>query len=276
MRVPLIVLCLVMAAKTGLGADRSTIKIGTEGFYPPWNVVGDGGELEGFEIDLANDLCRRMKVTCDIIGQRWDGMLPALTSGKFDLVMAGMMITQEREQIIDFSACYAADVAAFAVRADHALAQTITPSAKVDLTTFSPEAKAAVTALRQALAGTAVGVQVATTHADFVKSYLGDLVDITYFDTLENLALDLNAQRIDAALSSRAYWMRLAESETGEDLAVIGPDMIGDVFGRGVGIGLRKDDPKLRAQVNNAIEDALADGTVARLARQWFGYDLSC
>ena len=276
MRAPLILLCLVMAATTGFGADRSMLKIGTEGFYPPWNVVGDDGELEGFEIDLANDICRRMAVTCDIVEQRWDGMLPALTGGKFDLVMAGMTITREREQIIDFSSCYAADVAAFAVRADHALAATITPSEKVDLTVFSPAAKAAVNALRQALAGTTVGVQVATAHADFVKRYLEDLVDITYYDTLENLALDLGAGRIDAALSSRAYWMRLTGGENGKDLTLIGPDMIGDVFGRGVGVGLRKDDADLRARVNDAIGAALADGTVAKLARQWFGYDLSC
>lgn len=276
MREFLATLCLVMAVKVSLGADWSTLKIGTEGRYPPWNATGDNGELEGFEIDLAKDLCRRMNATCEIVNQRWDGMLPALTTGKYDLVMAGMTITDEREQIIDFSACYAAEAAVFAVRPENALAQTITPARRIDLTSFSPEVKAAVNALRQALAGTAVGVQVATTHADFARRYLQDLVDIRYYDTLDNLTLDLDAGRIDAALSSRAYWKRLKEGENAMDLALIGPDMIGDVFGKGVGAGVRKEDSDLRAKLNAAIEAARADGTVARLTKQWFGYDLSC
>lgn len=276
MRALLTAFCLIVAATVSLGADWSTIKIGTEGRYPPWNATGDNGEIEGFEIDLARDLCRRMNATCKIVSQRWDGMLPALTTGKYDLVMAGMTITEEREQIIDFSVCYAADVAAFAVTADHALAETITPSTKIDLTSFSAKVKAAINALRQALAGTVVGVQVASTHADFVKRYLQDLVDIRYYDTLENLTRDLDIGRIDAALSSRTYWQRLGKSENALDLTLIGPDMIGDVFGRGVGVGIRKEDGDLRIQLNIAIAAARADGTIARLAKQWFGYDLSC
>ena len=276
MRAIFVAICLAMAAQASLGADWSTIKIGTEGRYPPWNATGDNGEIVGFEIDLANDLCKRMNATCEIVGQRWDGMLPALTTGKYDLVMAGMTITDEREQIIDFTICYAADVAAFAVTADNALAETITPSTRIDLTNFSPEAKAAINALRQALADTVVGVQVASTHADFVKRYLRDLVDIRYYDTLENLMRDLDIGRIDAALSSRAYWKQLRDGENALDLALIGPDMIGDVFGRGVGAGIRKEDGELRTKLNVAIAAAIADGTVARLAKQWFGYDLSC
>lgn len=276
MRGVIILLCLSMAAKVVFGAEETTIRIATEGVYPPWNATGDDGQLEGFEIDLANDLCRRMNATCEVVSQRWDGMLPALTTGKFDLIMAGMAITNEREQIIDFSDCYAAETAAFAVRHGHALAGTISPVDRIDLTSFTPDVKAAISALRQALAGTTVGVHVATTHADFVRRYLGDLVDIRYYDTLENLTRDMGGGQIDAALSTRAYWQRLGEDENAVDLALIGPDMIGDVFGRGVGAGLRKDDRELRLRLNDAIEAALADGTVARLAKQWFGYDLSC
>lgn len=276
MRAVLAVLCLLTIVKVGHADDGAAIRIGTEGLYPPWNATDDDGELIGFEIDLAKELCRRMAVTCEMVGQRWDGMLPALTTGKYDLLMAGITITEEREQFIDFTSCYAAEVAAFAVRSDNALAETIAPAEKIDLTDFSPPVKSAINALRQALAGTSVGVQVATTHAEFVKRYFEDLVDVRYFDTLENLTRDLEAGRIDAALSSRGYWQRLNEGETGVDLALIGPDMIGDVFGRGVGVGVRKNDRELRRQLDVAIQAALADGTVARLAERWFGYDLSC
>lgn len=276
MRALFAMLCLATVSTASLAADWSTIRIGTEGRYPPWNSTADDGDLEGFEIDLARDLCRRMNAACTFVRQRWDGMLPALTTGKYDLLMAGMTVTEERRQIIDFSTCYAAEVAVFAVRADDALADTITPAEKIDLTNFSPEVKAAINALRQALADTSVGVQIATKHADFVKRYLKDLVDIRYYDTVDNLTRDLDAGRIDAALSSRAYWKRLGEGDSALDLALIGPDMIGGVFGNGVGVGVRKENDKLRERLNTAIEAALSDGTVSRFARQWFGYDLSC
>lgn len=276
MRIPSVFLGVFLIAKAGFAADGAVIRIGTEGLYPPWNATGDDGRLEGFEIDLANDLCRRMDATCDIVRQRWDGMLPALTNGKIDVVMAGMVITDEREKLIDFSVCYAAESSIFAVRSDNALAATITPQERIDLADFSSGIQAAIKSLRQALAGTTVGVQIASTHADFVKRYLYDLVDIRYYDTLENLTRDLDAGRIDAALASRAYWRRLGDEANGIDLALIGPDMIGDVFGKGVGAGLRKDDRELRAQIDGAIRSALDDGTIARLAARWFGYDLSC
>jgi len=276
MRVLFVLFCLMMVANVSLSDDRVPIKIGTEGLYPPWNATNDEGGLEGFEVDLARDLCRRMKVTCEILKQRWDGMLPALTTGKFDIIMAGMTITEERKKIIDFSTCYAAESAVFAVKADNALATTITPIERVNLSTFSPQAKASVNALRQALAGTTIGVQVASTHADFARRYFEDLVEIRYYDTLDSLIRDLDAELVDAALSSRAYWKRLKEDDAGKNLALIGPDMFGDVLGKGVGAALRKADTGLRLQLDDAIKAALEDGTIAKLAERWFGYDLSC
>ena len=84
-------------------AQTRTVKIATEGAYAPWNFTGAGGKLEGFEIDLANDLCRRMNVTCEIVAQDWDGIIPALNAKKYDAIMAGMNDTDERRKIISFS-----------------------------------------------------------------------------------------------------------------------------------------------------------------------------
>lgn len=271
-----VALVILMASSTSALADWSSIKIGTDGLYPPWNAKTDNGQFEGFEIDLAEDLCQRMGATCAIVGQRWDGILPALATGKFDVVMAGIEITSEREKLVDFSTCYAAEVAVFAAKSDNALAGTISPIARVNLTGILPPAQNAINSLRQALAGTIVGVQIATDHADFVKRYFDDLVEVRYFDTLENLARDLDAGQIDAALSSRGYWERTMVGEPSLDLALIGPDLMGDVFGRGIGAAFRKRDGDLRTQVNTAIEAARADGTIAELSKRWFGYDLSC
>ena len=99
----------------GAAAQEKTVKIATEGAYAPWNFTGAGGKLEGFEIDLANDLCARMKVKCEVIAQDWDGIIPGLNAKKYDAIMAGMSITEERLKTIAFSRSYANDVNAWAV-----------------------------------------------------------------------------------------------------------------------------------------------------------------
>ena len=104
---------LAISAATAQGKKWETVKIATEGAYAPWNFTGAGGKLEGFEIDLANDLCGRMKVKCEIVAQDWDGIIPALQAKKYDAIMAGMSITDERKKIIDFAGPYAAIPTAF-------------------------------------------------------------------------------------------------------------------------------------------------------------------
>src|SRR3954465_1799690 len=105
-------------AMGGASAQMKTVKIATEGAYAPWNFTGAGGKLEGFEIDLANDLCNRMKVKCEIVAQDWDGIIPALNAKKYDAIMAGMNITDERLKVIGFSRPYAAGLHGFGTMKD--------------------------------------------------------------------------------------------------------------------------------------------------------------
>src|SRR3954468_4354245 len=107
----------------GMAAQEKTVKIATEGAYAPWNFTGAGGKLEGFEIDLANDLCARMKVKCEIVAQDWDGIIPALQAKKYDAIMAGMSITDERKQVIDFAGPYADSPNGYLVTKDSPLAK---------------------------------------------------------------------------------------------------------------------------------------------------------
>jgi octopine/nopaline transport system substrate-binding protein len=137
------------------------------------------------------------------------------------------------------------------------------------------EEQAAIDSLKEALAGKTVGVQVATTHANFLEQYLGDTVDIRSYDTQENLDLDLQAGRVDAALASASYWYPLMQTEKGADFALIGPGLDGGPFGKGVGAGIRQEDTDLVELFNQAIGEAKADGTINRLAQEWFGYDVA-
>src|SRR5215217_8583821 len=108
-------------AATGAAAQGKkweSVKIATEGAYAPYNFTGPGGKLEGFEIDLANDLCNRMKVKCEIVAQDWDGIIPALQAKKYDAIMAGMTITDKRKQVIDFAGPYADSTNGYLVEKD--------------------------------------------------------------------------------------------------------------------------------------------------------------
>jgi octopine/nopaline transport system substrate-binding protein len=107
----------------GAAAEGKTVKIATEGAYAPWNLTGAGGKLEGFEIDLANDLCARMKVKCEIVAQDWDGIIPALNAKKYDAIMAGMSNTDERKKVIEFSTSYANSPNGFLVAKNSPLAK---------------------------------------------------------------------------------------------------------------------------------------------------------
>lgn len=261
-------------ASSGVSAqDWSTVRIATEGAYPPWNATDSSGNLVGFEIDLAEDLCQRMQVECEIVAQDWEGIIPALQAGKYDAIMAGMSITDERQKVISFSDTYRDTPARFAVLEDSELAEAGLATDIIDLSTVEPEDEQAIEAMRAALEGKTVGVQTATIHQNFLEEYMGDAIEVRLYDTQENLDLDLQAGRIDTALADMGYWIPLMETEKGADFTLVGPGFAKGIFGQGVGVGLRKEDEDLREMFNQAIAAAKEDGTIARLGQEWFGFD---
>jgi octopine/nopaline transport system substrate-binding protein len=265
---------IVGLASTAMAKDWTSVRIATEGAYPPWNSTDSSGQLIGFEVDLAQDLCKRMAVECEIVAQDWEGIIPSLTAGKYDVILAGMSITDERKEVINFTDSYAGTPAYFAVLKNSDLADYESGMDKANLDEVGSDVRTEIDALKAALDGKAVGVQVATTHANFVDQYLGDAVDMRSYDTQENLDLDLQAGRIDAALASASYWQPLLQTDKGADFVLIGPGFDGGPFGKGVGAGIRQEDTDLVTMFNEAIAGAKADGTINRLAQQWFGFDV--
>jgi len=253
--------------------DWSKIKIGTEGAYPPWNGTNAAGELEGAEIDLAADLCARMNAECEFVVQDWDGMIPALEIGKYDAIMAGMSITEERKMKIDFSIGYMTEPASLSALRGSVLG-TLKAPGKVNLDNMDSETKGLLATIQSVLAGTTVGVQTSTTHENFLNEYM-DGVDIKVYDTQQNMELDLAAGRIDAALSDKASMQAFAETSKGKRVKLIGPDLFGGSFGGGVGVGIRKSDSDLTAMFNKAISEASSDGSIKSISIKWFGKDIS-
>ena len=254
--------------------DWSKIKIGTEGAYPPWNGTNAAGELEGAEIDLAADLCARMNAECELVAQDWDGIIPALQNGKYDAIIAGMSITAERMEVINFSQGYANEPASFSVLKSSPLA-ALGSSGKVNMDALNDTSSALLNSLKETLNGHVVGVQGSTTHENFVKQVLGDSVTMKSYDTQQNMELDLAAGRIDAALCDQGSMEAFMATDGGQNVAFIGPGLGGGPFGGGVGVGLRKADTDLLEMINKAIDEARADGTLAEHFSTWFGKDIS-
>jgi octopine/nopaline transport system substrate-binding protein len=258
-----------------MAQDYSKITIATEGAYAPWNFKDSAGNLVGFELDLAKDLCARMNLECTIVEQAWDGIIPSLQAKKYDVIMAGMSITAKRKETITFSRDYAATPASFVVTKDSPLAGFTTKATFLTLEDKDADEQAAIDAIIKTFKGKTVGVQTSTTHENFLKEYLADDVEIRSYDTQENLDLDLQAGRVDAALASMSYWVPLLNSDKGTDMKMVGPGMTGGPFGAGVGAGIRKEDQKLADMFTAAINSAIADGTIKKMAEQWFGFDAS-
>ena len=252
-------------------ADK--IKIGTEGAYPPWNSKNEAGQLIGFEVDLANWLCIYMKADCTIVEQDWDGMIPALIMRKFDAIMAGMSITDERMKVINFSQGYADEVAQLAVMKGSSLEGMDTPSG-INLSLGGSNVKSALKTLTGALAGKTVCVQTATIHQNFLES--GDVGSVTVrtYKTQDEVNLDFAAGRCDAALAAAVAFTDYAE-KSGKPVVLIGPTLSGGAFGNGVGVGIRKDDTELLKAFNKAIDQARKSGKISELAIKWFGFDVS-
>jgi octopine/nopaline transport system substrate-binding protein len=260
----------ILVAASGAAAQEKTVKIATEGAYAPWNFTGAGGKLEGFEIDLANDLCARMKVKCEIVAQDWDGIIPALQAKKYDAIMAGMTITDKRQEVINFSIPYADTPSVFLTATNSPLAKLPGTGQAFNLSTQQAAAEKAIEDLKPLLKGKSIGVQTSTIQANFADKYLKGTAEIREYKTTEQHDLDLAAGRIDAVFAGAAQIIGTLEKPDFKDYAVVGPSLTGGLLGAGIAVGLRKDEANLKKAFDEAIQGAIKDGTIQKLSVKWF------
>jgi octopine/nopaline transport system substrate-binding protein len=270
---PALAAAALALAPAAQAKDWSKITIATEGAFMPYNGHDASGKLVGYEIDLANDLCARMKVTCTIIAQDWDGIIPGLNAGKYDAIMAAMSITPKRKEVIGFSRPYSQAPSTFAVPKNGPLAKMPVSHVSLDDPAAGP---ALAKQLEPFLKGKVIGVQISTIQADVLNTYFkGIAAEIRTYKTTEEHDLDLQAGRLDAVMSSTSYFVSTLSKPGGDQLTLAGPLMTGGQLGHGAGVGLRKADTDLKAMFDKAIGEALADGTLKRLTVQWFKTDIS-
>ncbi len=271
----LIAAVVLAGTATAQTKDWSTIRIATEGAYKPWNFTDASGKLVGYELDLAADLCARIKAKCEISAQAFDGMIPGLNAGKFDAIMAGMNISPKRLEAINFSLPYGRTPSTFAVTKDSPLAKMPDADKVYSLIGGADLAAAekAAADLKPMLKGKVIGAQTSTIQANFIEQYFKDVAEIRQYKTTEQHDLDLLAGRLDAVFASMSYLKGVTEEN--KEIVMAGPRFTGGILGAGVAVGLRKGDTELKEKFDAAVAAAIADGTVSKLSTKWFGFDIT-
>lgn len=236
-----LVTVMIGAMAFASSAMAEKVRIASEGAYAPWNYMDDSGKLAGFEIDLGNDLCERAGLECSWVVNEWDTIIPNLVAGNYDAIMAGMSITDERRESIDFSdAYYPPDPSKFAAR----------KGADLDFAN---------------LKGKKIGVQGATIQAAYVEENFKEGNQILSYETGDQSVADLAAGNVDVVLADGSFLAPVVEGSAGA-IEFVGDDVM---IGGGVGIGLRKDNA-LNAKLGEALAAAKADGTVDKLIMEYF------
>ena len=219
--------------------EPEAVRMGTEGAYPPYSFINDAGEVDGFERELGDELCERANLECTWVTNEWDTIIPNLVEGRYDTIMAGMSITAERDEVIDFTQPYIPPI----------------PSVYIALAGAGDEA-----------ANGKVAAQVATIHADHLSESGATLIEYELAAEVVEAVLSGDA---DAALIDREF-AHESIAETGGRLAVVGPSVPLD---SGIGIGVREDDGELREKLDEAIAAMKEDGSLNALIRKWFDDD---
>ncbi|AIC17516.1 MULTISPECIES: ABC transporter substrate-binding protein [Pseudomonas] len=236
---------LVFSANA-MAADK--LKMGIEAAYPPFNNKDASGQVVGFDKDIGDALCAKMKVECEVVTSDWDGIIPALNAKKFDFLISSMSITDERKQAVDFTDPYYSNKLQF-----------IAPKDKADFKTD-----------KASLKGKIIGAQRATLAGTWLEDNLGDDITIKLYDTQENAFLDLTSGRLDAILADKYVNYEWLKSEAGKPYEFKGdPVEESDK----IGIAVRKNDP-IREKLNAALKEIVADGTYKKINDKYFPFSI--
>lgn len=242
-------LCAVSASAFAAGG---TLRVATEGTYPPWSYKDASGQLHGFDVDLANALCVQMKMTCQIVAQAWDGIIPGLQANRYDAIVASMAVTPERQKQVLFSNKYKDIVSSFVAAKDSGI------------TDVSPAG----------LKGKRIGVQRGSSqHQWLVANGYDKTATLVLYDDTRQPELDLVAGRVDLIIGNKAtYYTSFFKRPESKDFTYIGPDLKGGVLGEGGAIAVRLGDVALVNKINAALAAVIANGTYVQISKKYFPF----
>lgn len=230
----------LMVSTSATFATARDLVLANEGGFPPYNMTKADGTLEGFDIDIGTSICKIIEANCSWVTNEWSGIIPALMAKKFDVIIGGMGITEERRKTVVFSEPYARTYSFFGVVEGKEL--DVTPAG---------------------LTGKTVGVQQGTTNAKYLEANFPD-IKLQLYPSMDTLTADLKIGRLDAVFGDVEPFTG-GEGE-GPTLVEIGD---GVAVSEGIGMAFRPEDTALRDEFNNALSQMKADGTWKALAEKW-------
>ena len=213
-----------------------TVRLGTEGNYPPYNFINDAGEVDGFERELGDELCKRAELTCEWVTNEGGSIIPNLVAGNYDVIIAGMSITDERDKVIDFTQSYVPSAV----------------SAYVGLTADAD--------IRNGV----VAAQTATIQSGHVSESGAALMEFATPD--ETIAAVRNGQAV-AVFADKGFLAPIVAEANGA-LTFVGEDI---QIGGGVAMGLRESDAELKDKFDAGIQSMKDDGMLNAMIKKWFG-----
>ncbi|WP_460044759.1 ABC transporter substrate-binding protein [Pseudomonas sp. S2_H01] len=235
-------------------AEEQTLRIGIEAAYPPFASKTADGAITGFDYDIGNALCEKMKVKCVWTEQQFDGLIPSLKVRKIDAILSSMSITADRLKSVDFSKKYYHTPGKLAMKAG-----TVINDPLVDLK------------------GKRVGVQRASTYDRYATDNFAPAgIEIVRYGSQSEAFLDLTSGRLDATLADIVNTDEgFIKTDAGKGFALVGPDFTDSkYFGNGAGIAVRKGDSATAEKLNAAIDAVRADGTYQKIQNKYFSFDI--
>lgn len=219
---------------------KGVLVLGTSADYPPFefHMEVDGKDtIVGFDIDIAKKIADAIGVELQIIDMKFEGLLPALTAGKIDLIVSGMTPTDERKQSVDFSIVYY-----------DAMQTMLVASANVDsLTTV------------EAFTGKKVGVQKASVQEALAKETFTSS-EVKAIDKIPNLIMELKTNKVDGLVLAEPVAKQYAAANA--DLAVNGLDLGSE---GGAAVAVQKDSGAFLEIINETIQGLLDSGEMDQL-----------
>ena len=238
-------------AQAGPGVDRikkaGVLVVGSDVTYPPFEYM-EGSTPVGFDVDVARAIAKALGVKLDYQNTAWDGIFAALKSGKFDMLLSGITITDERKKTFDlaFSKSY------FDSGQGVALKRGGKPVRG-----------------EQDLAGKVVGVQINTT-GQYAAEKIKGIREIKKYETLPEALADLGVGRTDAVVADYPVLLYNAKEGTKDKkFEVVEGLIVGEP--EQLGIPVRASEADILEVVNTVIDDLKRSGEYQKLVKKWFG-----
>ena len=241
----LVLICTMLFAVSALAESKGTLKMGTNATFPPYEYYDDAtGEIVGIDAEVAAAICEKLGYELEIVDMDFSAIIPAITSGKVDFGMAGMTVTEERLQSVDFSTSYATGIQSVIVPEDSAITSVD------DLFAEGANHK--------------VGVQLGTTGDIYCTGDIQDagLGEVVQFNNGTDAVLALTTGKVDCVVIDNEPAKKYVEANEG--LKILESSYTEEAYA----IAFAKDSA-LTAEVNAALEELIADGTVQAIVDKY-------